>query len=272
MSLVSTEWLSNNIDKVKIIDCSWHMPNENRDSYKEYLNEHIENAIFFDLDKNSDQNNDLPHMLPGKNSWEKIVSSMGISNDDKIVIYDNSDIISSCRCWYSFIYFGHKLELVHILNGGMKKWKLEKRSTTNKLKKIKISKYVAKEIKKLVKNKNQIDQNILNKKFEIIDARSYGRFSAKEPEPRKGIRGGSIPNSFCLPFVELINEDHTFKDNKEILKKFKNVLKNKMPINVVFSCGSGVTAAVLALAYSLINNKYYPKIYDGSWVEYGKIK
>ena len=154
----------------------------------------------------------------------------------------------------------------------MKKWKLEKKPTTNIISKFEISNYVAEEKKELVKNKNQIDQNILNKKFEIIDARSYGRFSGKEAEPRKGIRGGSIPNSFCLPFAELINADHTFKDEKEILKKFKNVLKNKMPINVVFSCGSGVTAAVLALAYSLINNKYYPKIYDGSWVEYGKIK
>ncbi len=272
MSLVSTEWLTNNKDNIKILDCSWHMPNLNRDSYKEYIKEHIENAIFFDLDKNSDQNSDLPHMLPNKNYWEKIVSSMGISNNDRIVIYDNSDVISSCRCWYSFIYFGHNPNHVHVLDGGMKKWKLENRPTTTTTNKIKVSKYIAEERKELVKNKKQIDQNILNKKFELIDARSKNRFDGKEPEPRKGVRSGSIPNSFCLPFVELINEDHTFKNKEEILEKFNNVIGSKISTNIVFSCGSGVTASVLALAYSLINNKYDPKIYDGSWVEYGKIK
>ena len=104
MSIVSTEWLSKYKSEVKIIDCSWHMPNSKRDPYKEYLLEHIENAIFFDLDKNSDQDTNLPHMLPCKKSWEKIISITGISNNDKIVIYDNSDVISSCRGWYNFIY------------------------------------------------------------------------------------------------------------------------------------------------------------------------
>ena len=103
MSLVTSEWLANNLNKVKVIDCSWHMPNVNRYAEKEYLNEHIENAIFFDLDKNSDQNTDLPHMLPNKETWEKIISSMGISNNNEVVVYDNSDVISSCRCWYNFI-------------------------------------------------------------------------------------------------------------------------------------------------------------------------
>jgi len=271
MSLVSTDWLSINKEKVKILDCSWHMPNQNRDPYKEYINEHIEKAIFFDLDKNSNQNTDLPHMLPDKNYWEKILSSMGISNNDKIVVYDNSDVISSCRCWYTFIYFGHNPNFVHVLDGGLQKWKFENNPTTNFINTFEASSYLAKEKKELVKNKRQIDQNISTKNFEVVDARSHGRFSGKEPEPRKGIRSGSIPNSFCLPFGELINKDHTFKDAKEILLKFSNILGDKLPINVVFSCGSGITASVLALAYSLINNKYVPTIYDGSWVEYGRI-
>ena len=272
MSLVSTEWLENNMNNLKILDCSWHMPSVNRDSYNEYLSEHIKNAIFFDLDKNSDQNSDLPHMLPNKNYWEKIVSSMGISIEDRIVIYDNSDVISSCRCWYNFIYFGHDPDLVHVLDGGMKKWKLENRPTTSSINQVKVSNYIAEERKELVKNKKQIDQNILNQKFKVVDARSKNRFDGKEPEPRKGVRSGSIPNSLCLPFGKLINEDHTFKNREEILEKFNNIIGSKMSTDIVFSCGSGVTASVLALAYSLINNKYDPKIYDGSWVEYGKIK
>ena len=86
------------------------------------------------------------------------------------------------------------------------------------------------------------------------------------------MRSGSIPKSMCLPFGDLINNDNTFKNENEILNVFKNTLEGKITTNIVFSCGSGVTAAVLALAYSLINNKYMPTIYDGSWAEYGKIK
>jgi len=89
------------------------------------------------------------------------------------------------------------------------------------------------------------------------------------PEPRKGLKSGSINNSYCLPFSELINADHTFIDKKKIFQKFSSI-KSSLDKNIVFTCGSGVTAAVLALAYSLIDNKYNPVIYDGSWSEYGK--
>ena len=269
MSLVDTNWLEKNLDKVKIIDCSWHMPQIKRNGFEEYQKLHIENAIFFDLDKNSKTDTDLPHMLTDKKSWEKIVSSMGIKNEDQIIIYDNSDVISSCRCWYNFIYFGHDPSLVHVLDGGLKKWINEKKPTVNKLTKIINSDYLANEKKELVKNKKQIDENINVNKFKIIDARSKDRFEGKVTEPRKGLRSGSIKNSFCLPFSELINEDHTFISKEKILDKFK-LIKFALDENVVFTCGSGVTASVLALAYSLIDIKYMPTIYDGSWSEYGK--
>ena len=127
MSLIETEWLEKNLDNVKIIDCSWHMPQTERDGYEEYKSQHIPNAIFFDLDNNSKKNTNLPHMLVNKNDWEKIVSGMGINKNDKIVVYDNSDVISSCRCWFNFIYFGHDPKLIHILNGGLNKWLKEKK-------------------------------------------------------------------------------------------------------------------------------------------------
>ena len=97
MSLVSTDWLFKNLGNVKIIDSSWHLPNQKRDGDKEYSLEHIYNSIFFDIDKNSDQETDLPHMLPKVRDWENIVSNLGISNEDRVIVYDNSDVISSCR-------------------------------------------------------------------------------------------------------------------------------------------------------------------------------
>ena len=269
MALVDTNWLEKNINKLKVIDCSWHMPQTKRNGFEEYKKEHIPNAIFFDLDKNSKLDTDLPHMLTDAKSWEKIISSMGIENDDEIVVYDNSDVISSCRCWYNLIYFGHDPNLVQVLDGGLKKWKKEKKITNNEDVITKTSVYSCAENIDLVKNKKQIDQNVYEKEFNVIDARSRDRFEGKVPEPRKGLRSGSIKNSFCLPFGELINEDKTFISKDEISKKFKsfNFDLNK---NIVFSCGSGVTASVLALAYSIINAKYMPTIYDGSWSEYGK--
>ena len=269
MSLVNTSWLEENLYKVKIIDCSWHMPQTERNGFNEYKNKHIKNAIFFDLDKNSKKDTDLPHMLPDDNSWENIVSNMGIKNDDQIVIYDNSDVISSCRCWYNFIYFGHNPELVHVLDGGLKKWIEEDKPTINDIITSIPAKYTVYEKKELVKDINQVNENIFKNKFNVIDARSLERFEGKIPEPRKGLKSGSIKNSFCLPFFELINQDRTFISKEKIYEKFKST-GYEVNKNIVFTCGSGVTASVLALAYYLIDNKYMPTIYDGSWSEYGK--
>ena len=269
MSLVDTNWLEEKINNVKIIDCSWHMPQTKRNGFEEYTKEHIPNAIFFDLDENSKKDTDLPHMLIDRSSWEKIMSNMGIENKDEIVVYDNTDVISSCRCWYNLIYFGHDPKLVHVLDGGLKKWKKENKTINNKKVITETSIYSCKENTELVKNKKQIDENIDKNDFNVVDARSRERFEGKVAEQRKGLRSGSIKNSFCLPFVELINDDHTFVSKDKISEKFKSFNFDHSK-NIVFSCGSGVTASVLALAYSLINDKYMPTIYDGSWSEYGK--
>ena len=141
MSLVETDWLERNLNRVKIIDCSWHMPQSKRNGFEEYKSCHIPNSIFFDLDENSKKDTNLPHMLVDINEWEKIISKMGIRENDNIVIYDNSDVISSCRCWFNFIYFGHEPKLVHVLNGGLKKWNKENKITNNEEVIIKTSKY-----------------------------------------------------------------------------------------------------------------------------------
>ena len=180
MSLVSTEWLENHLSKVKIIDSSWHMPNTNRNAYDEYKKEHIENAVFFDIDKFSNKKINLPHMLPEKKQWQEIVSHLGIKNEDKIIVYDNSDVISACRCWYTFIFFGHNPNLVSVLDGGFKKWKKENRKTSKLDLNSYKENYKASIIKKLVKSKSEIIENIKKKKFKVIDARNKNRFLGLE--------------------------------------------------------------------------------------------
>ena len=270
MTLVSTDWLKDNINKVKIIDASWHLV-KNRNAIEEYNKEHIENAIFFDLNKNSNQKKDLAHghFLPLIDSHEKSISEMGILNTDKIIIYCHSDLISSCRVWFQFLYFGHDPKLVSVLNGGMKKWKLEGRKVTNLKTKIIPSKYKGRENNNMIKIKSQIEENIKKKEFVILDARSKKRFLGLEPEPRPGVKSGSIGGSKSLPLSELINTNNNSFLDKKRLKEIFNL--NGINTNeIVMSCGSSVSASSLALAYSIINDDYMAKIYVGSWSEYGK--
>ena len=266
--LVSTDWLEKNINNVRILDASWHLPISNRNSREEFDNTHIKNSLFFDIDKNSNQKSNLPHMLPSKDNWEKILSNLGIKNSDHVIIYDNSDVISSCRVWYNFLYFNHDPNLISILDGGFKKWIKESRQTTSEVKKFEKTSYMAKENSNLVLNKEQIIANIQNKVFELIDARSKERFLGLEPEARKELRSGNINGSKNMPFTQLINqEDRTFKNKEELSLIFK---KNKIDMNkqLAFTCGSGITACILGLANSIISGKK-PVVYDGSWAEYG---
>ena len=204
-------------------------------------------------------------MLPKKNDWEKIMSELGVKNSDHIVIYDNSDVISSCRVWYTFLYFNH--DLVSVLDGGFKKWLKEKKDTTKDIKKFEKSSYSAHENTSLVLNKDQIVTNIKNKSFELIDARGRERFLGLQPEARKELRSGNIEGSKNMPFTELINNDRTFKKKEELMSIFE---KNKVNPNkkIAFTCGSGITACVLGLTNSIISGKK-PVVYDGSWAEYG---
>jgi thiosulfate/3-mercaptopyruvate sulfurtransferase len=265
--LVTTDWLNKNIEKVKILDASWHLPNANRNSFEEYKADHITNSIFFDIDKNSNQKTNLPHMLPSKEDWEIIISGLGISNSDHIIVYDNSDVFSSCRVWYTFLYFGHNPKLISVLDGGFKKWINEKRPTSNKVIGNEKSKYIAEENTSLVINKDEVNKNIENQKFQLIDARGEKRFLGLQAEPRKELKSGNIKGSINLPFQKLLEKDRTFKKKDELIEIFKTK-EVSIEKEMAFTCGSGVTACILGLANSIISGKK-PVIYDGSWAEYG---
>jgi len=278
MTLVSTEWLKNNLSKVKIFDASWHMPNSNRNAHKEFLNKHIPGAMFWDIDEHSDKDSPFPHMLPNSDYWTRMLWSFGIEQDDHIVVYDFSDVLSACRLWFSLKYFGH--QKVSVLDGGMKKWLKENRFTNNKINKDigkfsyidKIntkSRYKVSENFDWVKKKEQINDNIKNNLFTLVDARSRERFEGKVEEPRPNLKKGCIPGSKNIPFQYFIDsETNTFKRKSELIKIFKKNDIDYLKPNV-FMCGSGVTACVLGLAYFSITGKN-AVIYDGSFAEWGK--
>ena len=266
--LKSTNWLYENIGKVKILDATWHMPNSNRNAFKEYEQSHIKSSIFFDLDENSNKNISLPHMLPELQEWEKIVSELGVKNNDHIVVYDNSDVLSASRCWFTFLYFGHNVNLISVIDGGLKKWKLENRPLSNEKVRLVKSNYKASINNDLLINFDQVENNITKKEFCLVDARGENRFKGLVEEPRKNLKRGNVKGSKNLPFLKIINsENNTFK-KKEELKKIFLSHGIKFDEKLAFSCGSGITACVLGLASTVINNKL-PVIYDGSWAEYG---
>ena len=246
---------------------------------KEYEEKHIKGAIFWDVDEHSDKDSPYPHMMSNSDYWTRMLWSFAIKNEDHVVVYDHSDTYSSCRLWFALKYFGHKK--VSVLDGGMKKWLTENRSTDNKInidlgkfsnidKLNPENKYEVKEKTDLIKNKKQIDENLKKNLFQTVDARSRERFEGKIDEPRSGLRRGCIVGSKNLPFKDCINSDNnTFKSKEELSKIF---IKNNIDISkpIVFTCGSGMTACVLGMAYSIISGKS-AVVYDGSWSEYGKV-
>ena len=201
MGLVSTDWLRKNfINKnIKILDCSWHMPTTQRSGKLEFEHTHIPGSIFFDIDEFSDKNSEFPHtILPG-DIFSEMISNLGISNQDHIVVYDSLGIFSSPRVWWMFQYFGHKE--VSILDGGLVKWLKEKKEIeTGKGKKYPKTNFKVAENKSMLKIYDDIKNNIINNQFQVIDARSKGRFLGTEPEPRSNLKSGRFlaPHNLCF--------------------------------------------------------------------------
>ena len=268
-NIVSTDWLEQHLEApdIRIIDSSWYFPQEKRNAEQEFLECHIPGASFFDIDKIKDNDSDLPHMLPPSEMFNSTVRKLGIGDGHKVVIYDGLGMRSAARLWWMFKVFGYSD--VVVLDGGFPKWVKENRSTTADLTEKEIRHLTIYEDKSIVADRDDVLRATKLNHCSIIDARSEGRFMGTAPEPRSGLRSGSIENSINVPYETLLNEDFTFKKKQEILDIFsrKGVVFNNY---IITTCGSGVTAAVLYLALDEIGCSKI-SLYDGSWAEWGKI-
>ncbi len=268
-NIVSTDWLEQHLEApdVRIIDSSWYFPQEKRNAEQEFLECHIPGASFFDIDKIKDNDSDLPHMLPPSEMFNSTVRKLGIGDGHKVVIYDALGMRSAARLWWMFKVFGYSD--VVVLDGGFPKWVKENRSITADLNEKEIRHLTIYEDKSIVADRDDVLRATKLNHCSIIDARSEGRFMGTAPEPRSGLRSGSIENSINVPYETLLNEDFTFKKKREILDIFskKGVVFNNY---IITTCGSGVTAAVLYLALDEIGCSKI-SLYDGSWAEWGKI-
>jgi len=270
--LKTIEWLTKNLgrDKLVILDASWHLPDSGRNALAEYREAHIPGALFFDIDAIVDPLSDQPHTLPKARDFAAAVKLLGITNGSKIVIYDNSDFRTAARAWWMFRTMGHKN--VYVLDGGMQLWAAGKNKTQRGGVKVGKSIYYAEYNDDLYMTKEDILANIelgnSNKdKYQIVDARSEARYLGTAQEPREGLRSGHIPGALNLPFSELYRENGTLLDNDALYDRI--MAANINPDRpIATSCGSGVTACCLALAFAQLG-KWDTPIYDGSWSEWG---
>ena len=266
-NVVSTEWLYSHLDSpdIRIVDASWYFDHEKRNAEKEFQVKHIPGASFLNIDEVRDKNSSLPHMIPSAASFNSTVRSMGIGDGHKIVVYDGIGMRSAPRVWWMFRIFGVKD--VVVLDGGLPKWESENRPVSNEIIERGERHFTIHEDRSILADKEDVFRATKLEHFSIVDARSKERFLGNAPEPRPGLRSGSIDTSLNVPYETLLNEDMTFKKKPELLALFRKAnLELKNPI--ITSCGSGVTAAVLFLALEEIGCSKLA-LYDGSWAEWG---
>jgi thiosulfate/3-mercaptopyruvate sulfurtransferase len=267
-ALVSTEWLAAHLDApdVRVVDGSFYLPAQKRDSKAEYAARHIPGAVFFDIEEISDTDNPLPHMMPSPEKFSARVRKLGLGDGNRIVVYDGSPMMGATRVWWMFRAFGHKD--VAVLDGGLPKWIAEGRPVTDDPPQPRERHFTARLDTTLIRDVGQVTRLIDSRAEQIVDARASPRFRGEAPEPRPNLRLGHMPGALNMPYTELVDSrTGTMLPDAEL--KAKLAAAGIDPAKkVTASCGSGVSACVVALALYLTGAKE-AAIYDGSWSEWG---
>lgn len=266
-TLVSTDWLAKHLKDpdLRILDASWYLPADARNPKAEYDEAHIPGARFFDIDEISDARSDLPHMAPPIEKFMSRMRAMGVGDGHQVVVYDGAGIMSAPRVWWLFKLMGQ--ENVAVLDGGLPKWLAEDRPTED-------MPPIARDRHMTVRFQNQLVRDVTQVAHasklgspQIVDARAAARFRGEAPEPREGLRAGHIPKSRNVPFSTLLSDGQTMKSVDETRAVFEAAGVD-LAKPIITSCGSGITAAVLALALERLGHSDW-SLYDGSWAEWG---
>ena len=265
-TLVSTDWLAERLSDVVVLDASWHLPGSGRDAEAEFRVARIPGARRFDIDRVSDEDSPLPHMAPAPQSFRAVMAALGIGPGTPVVAYDSAGLFSAARAWWTFRLMGH--EAVAVLDGGLPKWLREGRPTESGERRavaLGVGPAVAPDLTRLI-DADAVVRALETGAAQVVDARSRPRFRGEAPEPRPGLRAGHMPGAFNLPFGEVLNPDGTMKDEGGIRAAL--TAEGVDPARpVITTCGSGVTAAILALALERLGRT--AALYDGSWAEWG---
>lgn len=262
--LVSAAWLKDNLGSVKVVDASWHMPDTGRHGGAEYVAGRIPGAVRFDIDEVADRDSPLPHTMPSPKAFADAVGAMGIADTDTVVVYEAGAPFAAPRAYWMFRAMGHAN--VKLLDGGFARWKAEGGAVeTGPPPPVKAAMYTPAPGKALFVDADTVAAALENGGT-VIDARAPDRFAGKAKEPRPGIRSGHMPGAHNVHYGQLVGADGSLKSNEELREAFvaAGVDLDKPAIT---SCGSGVTAAILAMALEKLGTD--AAVYDGSWTEWG---
>ncbi len=262
-ALVSTEWLANELgaSDLRIVDATYA---EGRDAAAEFEAAHIPGAVFLNLAELRDTDSDLPNTLPSADKFASRMQTLGLGDGSRIVLYDSSPWHTSARAWWMLRLFG--AHNVAILDGGLAKWQAEGREIASGKETLRHRHFTAWADLSGVRDLDQMKANVASGAEQMLDARSAARFTGEESDPRPSIAAGHIPGSKNLPYGAVFNADGTWKTGDALKAAFERAgIDLSKPL--VTTCGSGITASVLAFGAHLLGNE--AALYDGSWSEWG---
>jgi thiosulfate/3-mercaptopyruvate sulfurtransferase len=263
--LISTDALQRRLGApdFRVLDGSWRMPGQPH-ARSDFEQRRIPGAQLFDIDLIADQSTDLPHMAPSPEVFAAAVSALGVGDGDDVVVYDDAGIFSAARVWWTFRAMGH--ENVRVLDGGLKKWIAEGRAIDVAPPTPPTPRAYAARLRPLVRSDDDV-RRALATPGAVIDARPAARFLGTADEPRAGLLSGAMPGAVNVPFASLLREDGTMRPPSELETIFADAGVSSG--DIIATCGSGVTAAVVLLSLAAIGRGEHG-LYDGSWAEWGR--
>ena len=265
--LVTTQWLAEWLHdpEVQILDATWFLPGQGKTGADSYAEAHIPGAVRFDIDQIADKASDLPHMLPSAGAFSAMAGALGLRRDHIVVVYDAQGLFSAPRVWWTLRVMG--FPEVFVLDGGLRKWRAEGRAVESTVNTFSASCLTSRFQPGLICDFDKVQGLLDSASAQIVDARPTGRFRGESPEPRAGLRSGHMPGAHNLPWDSAVNPDGTLKDASELRRLFE-LSGVDLDAPIVTTCGSGVSASLLALALARISRTDVA-VYDGSWAEWG---
>ncbi len=261
--------LAQGTPRLKLVDGSFALPGTAPTPHESFLKERIGKAVFFDIDAVADRTTDLPHMLPAPEDFARAVSDLGLSSDDTLVVYGQSgSVMGPARVWWTFCVFGH--ETIRVLDGGLPRWKaLGLPTETGAPETPPSGRFAARFCPERVIDRAGVAAGIEDGRLVVVDARAAPRFEGTAPEPRPGLQSGHIPGSVNLPCMDLVDAQTGLMKSPEALREMLDSCGAREGVPVVATCGSGVTACMIALALAVVGRPQ-ARVYDGSWAEWGR--
>lgn len=262
--LVTCEWLKDRLEApdIRVVDATWFMPGDGRDARALFETSRIPGAVFFDIDEIADTDQNLPHMLPSPEKFASRVRKLGISDGAHVIVYDRHGIFSAARVWWSFRVMGH--EGVSVLDGGLPAWEAAGFPLDDAPPITPRERHFSVRFRgDLVKSLEDV-RRAIGRGHAILDARPIPRFRGLAPEPRPGLRPGRMPGAVNIPVGALVGPDGRMRPEPELRAELHDALAGAAS---VCSCGSGISAAVIALALARLG-RWDAAVYDGSWAEW----